>query len=491
MDYSQDLTNNDQEIDSYKTDSLPYLTAEEESELWRKIIKWRCIKQILGWESIPDDISKADTIISYIVILQIAKEIGISHNLVASLRHHAGLEELGDTIIEDAENNTNITIELYRRIQYSKKKHDDKTKRDDGETCCLEDLFGFILGEILNNIAFGKGNLNLVDKITKAINDNQVDIRDKLYRLAVNRELLPRSLIKLINPKAPLNKLPILIENIHPERFTECVLNDYQSFILNTRLEAEKAFNEIIESHLRLVVNIVNKFITKDSCLPNDDLIQEGSIGLIEAAESYNPAYGNRFKAYATRTIHQMIYRAIPDKTHIIHLPGHMIETISELLRVTHRLAQEYGREPTAEEISQRMGLPLERIREIVTVEQLPVSLESHIDENEDNLLDEEGNRSFDKSIIDMIDKNALSMTDAVAEKFLKEQIEEVLDTLTFRERRVIELRFGLVGGRKLTLEEVGKEFGVTRERIRQIEDKALRRLRHPSRSRKLKDYLE
>ena len=331
----------------------------------------------------------------------------------------------------------------------------------------------------------------MVDKITKAINDNQVEIRDKLYRLAVNRELLPRSLIKLINPKAPLNKLPILIENIHPERFTECVLNDYQSFILNIRLEAEKAFNEIIESHLRLVVNIVNKFITKDNSLPNDDLIQEGSIGLIEAAESYNPAYGNRFKAYATRTIHQMIYRAIPDKTRIIHLPGHMIETISELLRVSHRLAQEYGREPTAKEISQRMGLPLERIREIVTVEQLPVSLESHIDENEDNLLDEEGNRSFGKSIIDMIDKNALSMTDAVAEKFLKEQIEEVLDTLTFRERRVIELRFGLVDGRKLTLEEVGKEFGVTRERIRQIEDKALRRLRHPSRSRKLKDYLE
>ena len=472
----KDVTSDDPEIDPYNNYSLPYPTAKEESELWRKFIKWRHIKGIIDSENILKNISEA----SSIIISQIAKEISISHNLVALLRRYAGLEELGDTIIEDAKNNTNTAIELYRLIQYSKKKHGEKIERNNGETCCLEDLFGYYFGEALNNIVFGKGNPNLVDKITKATNDSQTDVVDKLCRLAVNRELLPRSLMKLINPRTPLDKLPVLIEDIRPDYFSECVLNDYQTFILNIKLEGEKAFSKIIGSHLRQVVDIANKFITKDTSLPIDDLVQEGSIGLIKAAERYNPAYGYRFMSYAPMWIHQAIPRAMADQARTIRIPVHMAETIDQLLKVSRRLAQEYGREPTSTEIAKEMEISSDKVREIVKVSQLPISLESPIGEEEDSPL---GNS--------IEDRNAPSPVDAASKQLLKEQIEDVLDTLTNREQRVIELRFGLEDGRSRTLEEVGYEFGVTRERIRQIEAKALRKLRHPSRSRKLKEYLE
>jgi len=419
---------------------------------------------------------------SSIVISRLIKEISSSHDLVVLLRRHVGLDKLGDTIIEDdAENKINIMIELYRRIQYSKKKHDEKIKQNNSETCCLEDLFGFIFGETLNNIAFGKGNPALVDRIAKAINREPTYIKDKLFELAVNRELLPKSLINLFNPKTPLNKLPNLIKSIPLDSSSEFVLNDYQPFIISIKAEGEKAFNRIIESHLWLVVDIVNKhFNKKDVGLPLDDLIQEGNLGLIEAAERFQPTLSTRFMQYAHWWIYQKINRAIADQARTIRVPVHMVETINQLLRTNLQLSQKYGREPTYTEISEQMGISSDKVNEIVKVARLPVSLESPIGEEKDIYLS------------DFIeDQDALPLFDVASKRLLKEQIDEVLSSLTPREQRVLRLRFGLEDGRSRTLEEIGQEFELTRERIRQIEAKALKKLRHPSRSRKLKDYLE
>ena len=240
----------------------------------------------------------------------------------------------------------------------------------------------------------------------------------------------------------------------------------------------QEAKKRLAEANLRLVVSIAKRYVGRG--MQFLDLIQEGNMGLMKAVDKFDYSKGFKFSTYATWWIRQAITRAIADQARTIRIPVHMVETINKLIRVSRQLLQELGREPTPEEIAAEMNMPVERVREILKISQEPVSLETPIGEEEDSHLG------------DFIqDDNVPVPADAAAFTLLKEQLEEVLGTLTEREQKVLTLRFGLEDGRARTLEEVGREFNVTRERIRQIEAKALRKLRHPSRSRKLKDYLE
>lgn len=277
-----------------------------------------------------------------------------------------------------------------------------------------------------------------------------------------------------------VEKIPLLKERLKETEDAQ-EKEEIQAEIKALQLEADRGSNakkRLAEANLRLVVSIAKRYVGRGMLFL--DLIQEGNLGLIKAVEKFDYRKGYKFSTYATWWIRQAITRAIADQARTIRIPVHMVETINKLIRVSRQLLQELGREPTPEEIAEEMKMPVERVREILKISQEPVSLETPIGEEEDSHLGD-----FIK------DDNVPVPADAAAFTLLKEQLEEVLGTLTEREQKVLTLRFGLEDGRARTLEEVGKEFNVTRERIRQIEAKALRKLRHPSRSRKLKDYLE